>query len=368
MNRSPVRAGSLAVLALGLFLCSLRAQSGPSTISLTPDNLPIGLAREIISAYGIQPVLVDPRMKAAAEKRFEIFGPIDRLPERFVFVRVGDRLTLVFDAKDKGRRPVNADLYEQAIQKLVNDSFAEVARQGFQSKGADGKGVKYVLPKGSPVLGLVARVPVNWEVTTPPNETVDALRAEIERLRQRIRDLENAGNSSTGSGYWQPVPVCCFDWCSGFSSIGYRYIWVPGTPANSDRGSKGGAAGEEESEIVPLAADRLAQVRASLVPLDTAGWKAQDSDLLLWQGIRAYFDRNYVDAWKTLEAVNRLAPRDARAWYFRALAERALGDVSAAEQSRQQGRKAEGAGMSVELARALERVQGEPRRWLRSGR
>jgi tetratricopeptide (TPR) repeat protein len=351
-----------------LLLCSLRAQSDPSTISLTPNNLPIGLVREIISAYGIQPVLVDPKTKAAAEKRFEIFGPVDKLPERFVFVRKGDRVGLVFDARDKGRRPANAEQYEQAIQKLVNDSFAEVARQGFQSKGADGKGIRYVLPKGSPVLGLVASVAVTWESTPPPDGTIDALNAEIERLRQRIRELENAGNSSGGSGYWQPVPVCCFDWCSGFSSIGYRYIWVPGTSVNSDKANKGGTSGEEESELAPLAADRLEQVRASLVPLDTAGWKAQDSDLLLWQGIRAYHDRNYVDAWKTLEAVNRLTPRDARAWYFRALAERALGDVSAAEQSRQQGRKAEGAGMLIELARALERVQGEPRRWLRSGR
>ena len=70
----------------------------------------------------------------------------------------------------------------------------------------------------------------------------------------------------------------------------------------------------------------------------------------------------WLDQW-------RLSPGDARFWYYRALAERALGDNKAAEASRLEGQKAEKkSGVKADLAQALERVQGARRAWLREGK
>ncbi|MFQ3593628.1 MAG: hypothetical protein SNJ82_10665 [Gemmataceae bacterium] len=118
---------------------------------------------------------------------------------------------------------------------------------------------------------------------------------------------------------------------------------------------------EEESSTALFSEEGLTQFRARLVPLVITGWKANESDRLLGRGIRAYYDREYVEAWKMLDAVNRLAPRDARVRYSLALAERALGDQSVAKTSGPHGRVAKGKAMSRELAFTLNRVQREPR-------
>jgi hypothetical protein len=71
----------------------------------------------------------------------------------------------------------------------------------------------------------------------------------------------------------------------------------------------------------------------------------------------------------SFEAAIRLSNADPRFWYYRALAERALGDRKAAEASRQAGIKAEKKGgvKADELFYALERIQGARRVWLRLG-
>jgi hypothetical protein len=100
--------------------------------------------------------------------------------------------------------------------------------------------------------------------------------------------------------------------------------------------------------------------------LDLTRLRAADAPDLFYRGCREYWQRDYSEALAYLEAATKLAD-DARFWYFRALAERALGEKAESERSLARAvvlhREGKPDGESVGLA--LERVQGSLRMWIR---
>ena len=131
--------------------------------------------------------------------------------------------------------------------------------------------------------------------------------------------------------------------------------WVPAswwvcTPSHTHR--DGGTAGPVD-----------------LTPMDVSGLQPGDAERLFWRGYRSYWQRNYGEAWRQLDAAVRLSPKDARAWYYQALTERALGRTEDAAKSRARGVEAEQESpRSEQIGLVLERVQGAPRRWLNEGK
>jgi tetratricopeptide (TPR) repeat protein len=106
-----------------------------------------------------------------------------------------------------------------------------------------------------------------------------------------------------------------------------------------------------------------------LPPLRTERLTAQAAPALFWQGYGLYWQREYAGALTYFEAATRLAADDARNWYYRALAERALGNHVAARKSRQRAVELhdQGKPRADVIGLALERVQGPLRQWLREG-
>jgi tetratricopeptide (TPR) repeat protein len=91
-----------------------------------------------------------------------------------------------------------------------------------------------------------------------------------------------------------------------------------------------------------------------------------DPEALFWRAYQQYWNRRYEDALETLDAAISINGKDARYWYYKALAERALGygreAVEAARRAvalRQQNQP----GLDL-IGTALERVQGPDRQFL----
>lgn len=101
--------------------------------------------------------------------------------------------------------------------------------------------------------------------------------------------------------------------------------------------------------------------------LAVAEIKGLDAPALYDRAVALYWDNDPEGARELLTRAVERAPRDARIWYFKALAERALGDTRAATASAQRGAALEKIGRSdsVEVSLALERVQGPARLFLR---
>ena len=79
-----------------------------------------------------------------------------------------------------------------------------------------------------------------------------------------------------------------------------------------------------------------------------------------------FFDDNFTSVRDHLAAAIKQSPRDARLWYYKALAERATGDDVAARQSAEKGAALEITGVTDRrtVVTALERIQGTDRAFL----
>jgi hypothetical protein len=93
---------------------------------------------------------------------------------------------------------------------------------------------------------------------------------------------------------------------------------------------------------------------------------AASAEKLFADAMFLFFDGDVASAREHLAAAAKQAPRDARVWYFKALAERALGDESAARTSAANGAALEILGVTEKraLLTALERIQGTDRAFL----
>jgi tetratricopeptide (TPR) repeat protein len=120
--------------------------------------------------------------------------------------------------------------------------------------------------------------------------------------------------------------------------------------------------------FVPIEARGGAPQRHMPPALEQTGLKAGDAPELYRRGYALYWQGDWAGALPYFEAATRLAD-DARYWYYRALAERALGNHAGAARSLRRANDLERRGRprGDVLGLALERVQGPLRRWLREG-
>jgi tetratricopeptide (TPR) repeat protein len=95
-----------------------------------------------------------------------------------------------------------------------------------------------------------------------------------------------------------------------------------------------------------------------------------DPDLLFWRGYKLYWQREYPAALETFTAAIEGRDDDARYWYYRALAERALGLQADAINSLRQAAlwRSRNSPAPDALFGSLERVQGPDRLFLNSVR
>lgn len=93
----------------------------------------------------------------------------------------------------------------------------------------------------------------------------------------------------------------------------------------------------------------------------------RSADSLYLEGYDLYFKGDARGAQKLLSASAAREATDARVWYIKALAERQLGDVAAAQESARRGAALEllNGAKKPFIAQSLERVQGDTRRFLR---
>ncbi len=93
---------------------------------------------------------------------------------------------------------------------------------------------------------------------------------------------------------------------------------------------------------------------------------SEEAARVFWMGYRSYWQGDYDRALTSFDSAVRLDDEDARFWYYKALAERALGAPEKAEASAKRGRELHAARKPKAdlVGAALERVQGQERRFL----
>lgn len=336
--------------------------------------------------------------REAAVASLEYLAPVlDDLPRGLRYSFVDGKPRILFDARVKVK---NAEA-EQALRGLVAHCFLAVAKDGYQA-GPDAP--RYVIGRDL-VAPLAASVVVLWRPEADPKqvERIRLLEAQLRKaeeenaqLRERlgfsetqrnrllnllakreatIKNLSAGGGGAMGgrAGAWVPVCSWAVDCCGRWYPVA-RWYFVGG-PAPAEKSlPELPKPREGAGDDLPAGKKRVAAraddegVSRLPLPLDTTTVKPGDASKLFWKGYEAFHGRDYASAWQKFEAATRMGPGDARYWYYRALAERALGDTKAAEASRQAGIKAEKRlTRADDLAYALERIQGERRVWLRLG-
>jgi tetratricopeptide (TPR) repeat protein len=103
---------------------------------------------------------------------------------------------------------------------------------------------------------------------------------------------------------------------------------------------------------------------AEVKRLDVTGLKAEDAEEFFWKGYALYWNGRIEEAFAQFRAAVTLRDEDARFWSYRALAEKALGDLEAARASARKAARLEGLPDAQSFGYALERVQGADRRFL----
>jgi hypothetical protein len=94
--------------------------------------------------------------------------------------------------------------------------------------------------------------------------------------------------------------------------------------------------------------------------------KKASAERLYIDAVVLYFEDNFESSRNHLAEAVKQSPRDARLWYYKALAERAMGDESAARNSAEKGAALEILGVSDKrsILTSLERIQGKDRMFL----
>ncbi|HVS37236.1 MAG TPA: hypothetical protein VMS17_16865 [Gemmataceae bacterium] len=224
-------------------------------------------------------------------------------------------------------------------------------------------------------------------------ETIDA-QSEIERLKKvhedsqiEIERLRKQSGGSTGGpsggstgggmterrpsgGYImvvQPSSMIYYDCCS--------HCWVPGPASVVYYPAGSGAARRSELPRPPAFVAPTPTPAAGLPPpeqpkqtspLEQPQANSVDAIRTFWIGYRSYWQGDYDRALASFDAAVRVNDQDARFWYYKALAERALGEMDNAEASAKRGRELHAAlkPKADLVGAALERVQGQERRFL----
>ena len=200
---------------------------------------------------------------------------------------------------------------------------------------------------------------------------LDEARAEVDRLRREAEPRRYIM-------VVQPSSMIYYDCAS--------HCWLPG-PASVVYYPAGSAAEAPRRELprppafvapTPTPAGGLPPPEAPRPPLEKPlpplekpspekkGDRSEEAVRVFWVGYRNYWQGDYDRALASFDSAVRLDDEDARFWYYKALAERGLGDAEKAEASAKRGRELHAAlkPKADLIGAALERVQGQERRFL----
>lgn len=120
--------------------------------------------------------------------------------------------------------------------------------------------------------------------------------------------------------------------------------------------------GMEAPAVFPLPVAVPVQREIRVVPVP----KKAGVDRLYIDAIVLYFENKFESSRNHLHEAVKQSPRDARLWYFKALAEKAMGDENAARGSAEKGAALEILGVTEKrsILMSLERIQGRDRTFL----
>jgi hypothetical protein len=418
MQRARAVVLGLALLVFGTMAAPTSGQDDKGekkSVKINLENLDSKLVREIVRYYLLRDYK-DKREKEKSVKDLAVLGSLDEIPAILTYEFKDKKARLRLDASRAGKRHPDADAAEAALREVVRHVFKEIARDGIQL----GKDTPlFVIEKDDAeelINVLAGAVEVVW--APPPTAVVELKvllerlavlearvrvlekriseggdqeraerRAEIDRLERLIKQGGSLGpNGSTGkpaaTGSWRLVPMVRLDCTGRWVTVYHRVYVTEHAPAG---GTFAGATrlpapeGQENdnrnfvslSQSPPAGAREADTRRGSSVGnrIDVRGLKPEAAPELFWTGYKLFWQRDYHTAWQQFDAAVRVRATDARFWYYKALTERILGDAEAAEASRQQGARLEArsGSQAEDLGKALERVQGEPRLWLRRG-
>jgi hypothetical protein len=332
-----VRVPAGAVLLGAVLLGSAAAQVGDvAKQDDTPRRLQLdGLSPSLLSKLVKRSLVRDYKGNKDKEKvvaALAALGGLDGVADNLNYQFKDGKPRFVFLAGDRPR-PANAAEVEAALRDVIGHTFTRLAKQPeqlgeerYSIDKADADKVKAELPTA---LRVVWRPGADRPAATKP-----VLPAPTAK--------KDAPAGPAAGGKWQLVVSGYAADCCGRAVPVYRWSW-----------EKGGGGGE------PAAAGRVS----------VEGMRPTDAPRLFWRGYQLYWQGDRRAAWREFEAAARLADDDARYWYYKALTERAMGRDDDAEKSRRRGAalQASARPSAEAVGKALERVQGPERMWLREG-
>ncbi len=218
-----------------------------------------------------------------------------------------------------------------------------------------------LLEIGSHIVLSSQRPPI---VTVNPEEC-ERLRRELAEARAEVERLRRAEQPRRYVMVVQPSSMIYYDCAS--------HCWLPGPASVVYYPTGSGPAPRRELPPPPVFTPPAPPPEKQLppplerpLPPERNESGAEEAVRVFWVGYRSYWQGDYDKALTSFDSAVRLDEDDARFWYYKALAERALGDAVKAEASAQRGRELHAARKpkAEMVSAALERVQGQERRFL----
>ena len=214
--------------------------------------------------------------------------------------------------------------------------------------------------EGPPVI-----VPIPEECERLRRELAEA-RAELERLRRETEPRHYVMVVQPSSMIYYDCASHC--WLPGPASV----VYYPAGPTPAPRRELPRPPDFVPPTPAPVPPAGLPRPELPRPPLEKPlppQAKEVDSEgaaRVFWVGYRSYWQGDYDQALAGFDSAVRLDDEDARFWYYKALAERALGEMEKAEASAKRGRELHAARRPKAdlVGAALERVQGQERRFL----
>lgn len=350
MSRVPAGAVVLGMLMIG----SAAAQVGgdvakqddkPKQLKL--DSLSPSLLSKIVGRY-LERDYKGNKDKAKIVEALAPLGGLDKIADNLNYQFKDGKPRFVVNASSTPR-PANAAEVEAALRNVLEYTFTQLAKQPEQIDKE-----KYAIDKAE-ADKVMAEFPAALRVIWMPGAKKPDPKP--------IKDPPVKGGSPTlpapkpssapAGGKWNLVVSGYAVDCCGHAVPVYRWAWQK--PSGTNGASPNGAS----EPAVPNGNGRVS----------VDGLKAADAPKMFWLGYRLFWQGEHESAWRQFDAAARLADDDARYWYFKALTEQAMGRNDEAVKSRRRGAELQATAKpnAEAVGRALERVQGPQRMWLREG-
>jgi tetratricopeptide (TPR) repeat protein len=337
MRRAPAGAVLLGVVVIGSVAAQAGGDDKPKLLKL--DSLSPALLSKLVGRY-LERDYKGNKDKAKVVEALAPLGGLDKVADALNYEYRGGKPRFVVNASSTPR-PANAAEVEAALRDVLEHTFTQLAQrpetigeESYSISKAEADTVKAALPDALRVI---------WQ---PGAKGAAPARPKDDTAKGAPPPVPKRASPAPSGGKWQLVVSGYGVDCCGAAVPTYRWSYQP---ANGGAGN-GSAAADN-------------------VPISLDGLKATDAPKLFWRGYNLYWQGEYEAAWQRFDAAARLADDDARYWYYKALTELALGRDDDAAKSRQRGAELQvRARPSAEaIGRALERIQGPRRMWLREG-